>query len=168
MAVAALLVANNGAGVHALTDQIRECELIPCDTSVSSDTELKLTCGGNGDVVTGVSFASFGLPQASCAAIDADGNKLNVVELNVTDGCDADKSAEVVLEACEGEEECVVELSAFALTDAGLESCGVALSDLVLQAEIECGETLDFFQILIAVSFHNSNSNYRRQVERVN
>jgi len=139
-----------GSALALPQDEVRECSKLTC---ASGSSQVLLSCGGSGEKIKSIRFASFGLPSNTCPGINDDFFAIEDFNVTRTAGCDATKTVKVFEDACVGEEECTVNLkTAFTLTDAGLESCGVANQDqLRVEVFVECGETFDIFVIATAL-----------------
>ncbi|CAK9023675.1 Ileal sodium/bile acid cotransporter (Apical sodium-dependent bile acid transporter) (ASBT) (Ileal Na(+)/bile acid cotransporter) (Ileal sodium-dependent bile acid transporter) (IBAT) (ISBT) (Na(+)-dependent ileal bile acid transporter) (Sodium/taurocholate cotransporting polypeptide [Durusdinium trenchii] len=136
----------------ALTDKVRECDRRVCVNGTSAD-ELELKCGGNGDKILAVRFASFGAPTGECPNVSDDFFDINEVEasLGKTAGCDATDSVQLVEDLCLGEVECTVDVSAlFSVSSSGTLGCGPAFADRELLVLAECGTKFDFFQVVVS------------------
>ena len=126
---------------EAAISSIRSCDRSVCTTSTAST--LRLSCGGQGEVITHVKAASYGdhLP-ASCPTTGWDDVTAEAAGIDRVANASAfsntctSLAVKAIVEKCIGKAVCSIERSTLAPTTAG---CSPAPGGVVLTAAVECG-----------------------------
>jgi len=123
-----------------LNNEPRECLRVTCSSASMQET-LKLSCGGAGEQIASVLFASFGDPEGVCPGANEFDESNSTLKEN--QDCAAVSSVKSLEGACIGEKECTLVVNeTFSEKNEGLENCQ-ASSKLRFVAHVTCEDTFD-------------------------
>ena len=97
-----------------------------CATTAAGGSALSLACADSTKVITGVEFASFGLPSGSCGSFAT------------SDTCHAGAAVAVVERACMGASACTVAFDATSMFNGFSATCAGMASSLRAAVQVTC------------------------------